>query len=74
MAAERLLTVGEVLDLLQTSRTNLWRLTCSGKLPCVHVGERSIRFRQTDLMSFIDASTRRAGDGAGRQPGRRAAT
>lgn len=59
MAAERLLTASEVLALLRTSRTNLWRLTTSGRLAYVRVGERSIRFREKDVARFIDLATRR---------------
>ncbi len=50
-----LLTYGQVAIQLGVSESKVKRLTYSGDLPAVGVGERSPRVRRDDLAAYIDA-------------------
>lgn len=53
---EKLISVGEVMELLRIGRTALWNLTRSGKLRGTRVGKR-LYFRESELVRFLNAVT-----------------
>jgi excisionase family DNA binding protein len=53
--SEKLLTVRQVAERLQLSRTWTFRLISSGALPSLKLGPRSRRVRESDLDAFIRA-------------------
>lgn len=60
---DRLLTVKVVADRLSLSQRSVCRLSIAGILPHVKIG-RSVRFRESDVVKFLQGRTRR-GAGAG---------
>jgi excisionase family DNA binding protein len=50
----RLLSADEVGELLGVPRTLVYALARRRELPCVHVGERYVRFRPEALESWIE--------------------
>ncbi len=56
-AAGRLLTYGEVAEILGASKRTIWTLVQSGDLPAVRFG-RSVRIDPRDLEAFIAAAKR----------------
>lgn len=50
----RLLTIEDVAGLLQVHVETVRKMKTSGRLPCVHVGESSPRFLETDVRTFIE--------------------
>lgn len=65
----RLLTVNEVTNQLQISRTLVYRLVEQGKLGChrIGTGRGAIRFSQTDIDAFLDSCRVEPGEKA-REP------
>lgn len=62
-APDRLLNWSEVCDLLGIGRTKLWELRQQGHLPEVRMPSatgkrRALRWRQSDVEAFIQASSR----------------
>lgn len=51
--SEKLLTVRQVSERLQLSRTWTWQLITSGQLRSLKLGPRSRRVREADLDAFI---------------------
>lgn len=51
---ERLLTVAEVAEYLQVSESLVYKMVETQRIPCVRIGKKLLRFRQTE----IDASLR----------------
>jgi excisionase family DNA binding protein len=50
-----MMTVGEVADALGISTRQVWRLRCKGDIPePVNIG-RSVRWRRSDVLRWIDA-------------------
>ncbi len=55
MTTLRLLTDRELADLFGCSRASIWRWLKAGKLPApITVGDRSKRWRQSDVERFIE--------------------
>jgi excisionase family DNA binding protein len=55
---EKLLTAGQVAEVLQISRTAAYRLCQSGELPALHFAGRTVRVRLSDLQRFISGEQR----------------
>ncbi|MEN6370423.1 MAG: helix-turn-helix domain-containing protein [Armatimonadota bacterium] len=53
---EELLTPKEVMEMLRIGRTTLHKLVREGKLPAVHIGYRTYRFRSKDVEAFIESA------------------
>jgi len=51
-----LLTGAEVCGLLRIKQTKLYELTARGDLRSIRMGARSIRYRMTDVQSFIESN------------------
>jgi len=51
---ERMLTIKEVADLLQVSRAVINKWVKAEKLQFYRVGEKSLRFRQSDIIDFVN--------------------
>lgn len=49
----KLLRAGEVAEALQVSKTEVYRLLATGKLPGVLIGDRSVRVRPADLEIYL---------------------
>jgi len=63
----RLLTSGEVGEMLVMDSRTVRRMALAGRLPRVELGHRTVRFRLADVLEFIEASTTNespAGNGA----------
>lgn len=50
---ENLLTVKEVMERLKVSRATLYRFIDQGRLNPLKMGEKAVRFRETDIDAFI---------------------
>jgi hypothetical protein len=57
---ELLLTDDEAATLLRMLRARLVRLARAGKVPCVILPDCEVRFRRSDLESWVEARTRPA--------------
>ncbi|HEY3374625.1 MAG TPA: helix-turn-helix domain-containing protein [Candidatus Aquicultor sp.] len=51
---EQLLRAAKAAELLDVSERYVYRLASEGRIPCVKVG-RSVRFRPTDIDTWLDA-------------------
>ena len=56
--ADRLLTASELAVVLAVSRSKLSRLSTSGEIPCVRIGERSVRYRLSDVQEALGMNPR----------------
>ena len=56
LAAPLLLTARDTARALAVCPKTLWTLTRSGRLPCVHVTDRAIRYDAADVRAFIENS------------------
>lgn len=52
-----LLTINEASKLLKVSRRTLYNYIKSGKLPCIKLSNRALRFKETDIMRIISENT-----------------
>lgn len=53
----RLLKISEVSKILGVSKRTVYNYVKEGKLPCVKLSNRALRFRETDLMNLISERT-----------------
>lgn len=53
----RLLKISEVSKILGISKRTVYNYVKEGKLPCVKLSNRALRFRETDLMKLISEKT-----------------
>ncbi|MGB9892741.1 helix-turn-helix transcriptional regulator [Thermodesulfovibrio yellowstonii] len=53
----RLLKISEVSKILGISKRTVYNYVKEGKLPCVKLSNRTLRFRETDLMKLISEKT-----------------
>lgn len=63
----RLLSSGDVAEMLGMDSRTVRRMALAGRFPRVELGHRTIRFRLADVLEFIEASTTNespAGNGA----------
>jgi excisionase family DNA binding protein len=60
--SEKLLTVRQVAERLQLSRTWTWQLITSGQLRSLKLGPRSRRVRESDLDAFIRERAKEAAE------------
>jgi len=51
-----LLTVRDTAHALAVCPKTLWSLTRAGKLPCVRIGKRGIRYDVADVRAFIESA------------------
>lgn len=52
---DRILTTGEVLDLLPYSKVHLWRMVRAGTFPApLQLSERRVGWREADIKAWID--------------------
>jgi excisionase family DNA binding protein len=51
----KLLTVADIADRLSISQSLVYRLASEGKLRCYRVGRGALRFREEDVMEYIDS-------------------
>ena len=51
---DRLLTIKEVSELTRLSVGTLYHLSAERRIPTVHLSQRCIRFRLSDLRRWID--------------------
>lgn len=54
---QRLLTIREVCGILKVSKKTLYRYLKEGKLPCIKLSNRALRFKETDIMRIISENT-----------------
>jgi excisionase family DNA binding protein len=52
-----LLKIEDVCRQLQISRSGVYRLIWSGKLPAVKLGQRTLRFKPEDVRALLETST-----------------
>ena len=55
MDSQKLLTVDQVAEILQVSRTTIYRRIKAEELPAVKLGRRQVRITQEDLEAYIQA-------------------
>lgn len=58
---EELLTVYEVAALLKCSKLTVYGLVSKRKIPCIKISERFLRFRKSDLMSWLGTKSQEVG-------------
>ncbi len=54
---ERLLTVTEVADLLRLSRGSVYHMVSQGRLPCIRLSKRCLRFSREAIAQVIREMT-----------------
>lgn len=54
---EKILTIKEAIVFLRISRTTLWRIRKRIKLPCYNLSDRLIRFKLSEILSFINSKS-----------------
>lgn len=60
---ERLLSVKDVIGIIGISRSGLYGKIASGEFPKpVAIGQRAVRFRETDVQGWIDGLEAKRGD------------
>ena len=59
---ERLLRASQVVQMLATSRTTLWRLAKAGKLQPVPIGD-STKFRESEVRALMESKKHSEGQG-----------
>lgn len=59
---QRLLKIVEVAEILQVSRTTVYRLAQIGELPCVRFAGATVRVRAEDLERYISEHLREAAE------------
>jgi len=55
MTDDRLLTVIEVAALLRLAPGTVYHMVREGRLPCVHLSARCLRFRESEIWQYIAA-------------------
>lgn len=56
IAEPLLLSIRDTARALACCQKTVWQLTKDGKLPCVHLTGRAVRYDQRDVLAFIEAS------------------
>jgi excisionase family DNA binding protein len=56
---EGLLKIGAVAERLGISIPHAYRLAQTGEIPCIRVGEKSVRFDPEDVETYIRSHRRR---------------
>jgi excisionase family DNA binding protein len=51
---ERLLTIQEAATLLSVAVGTLYHMTAQGRIPCIRLSRRCLRFRLSELMKWMD--------------------
>ena len=51
---EELITAGEVAKILKVSKATVYTLAQLGVIPCYRIGERSVRFKLSEVMEYLD--------------------
>jgi excisionase family DNA binding protein len=51
--SDRLLNVREVAELLGLSAGTIYHLVSQRRIPCVRLGARCLRFRESEIQDFI---------------------
>ncbi len=54
---ERLLTVTEVADLLRLSRGSVYHMVSQGRLPCIRLSARCLRFSREAIAQMLSEMT-----------------
>ena len=54
---ERLLTVDEVAELLRLSRGSVYHMVSQGRLPCIRLSKRCLRFSREAIAQVITEMT-----------------
>lgn len=55
MNSKKLLTVTSVANILEVSPSTVYRLIKAEELPAVKIGQRQVRIRQEDLVTYVEA-------------------
>ena len=67
MRQDRLLTRAEVESITTLSRSSLYRKMRSGTFPePIRIGDRAVRWRESEILDFIDSRPRATGEKATR--------
>jgi excisionase family DNA binding protein len=59
---DKLLTVAEAAEVLRLAPGTVYHLLSRHALPCVRLSKRCVRFRQSELESWISSHSEIAGD------------
>ncbi len=51
---DKLLTVSDLAERLNITRTSVYRWVAQGRLPCIRFSKRCIRFRDSEISSVLD--------------------
>ena len=54
---ERLLTVDEVAELLRLSRGSVYHMVSQGRLPCIRLSKRCLRFSREAIAQMLSEMT-----------------
>ncbi len=52
---DRLLTVLQLATLLEVNPVSVYKLAKAGALPCIRFSPRRLRFKETDVMAYIES-------------------
>jgi excisionase family DNA binding protein len=53
----RLMTAGQVAELLAVHKTRVWTMSRRGEIPTVRIGPREVRYRPEDIDAWIARRT-----------------
>lgn len=51
---EKLLTIDEVAQMLQVSRSAIYKNMSAGTIPYLRINKRIVRFRPSDIQAWLD--------------------
>jgi excisionase family DNA binding protein len=51
---EKLLTIAEVADRLGIQKSSAYHWLSQGRLPCIRLSKRCVRFRESDVEKMLD--------------------
>jgi excisionase family DNA binding protein len=57
-AVEKLLTEADVAEILRVKRSAVRRLRRTGQLPCIKLGDNTMRFRPEDVKTLATPASR----------------
>jgi predicted DNA-binding transcriptional regulator AlpA len=52
-AADRLMKITEAAQFLSVAPGSLYHMVSQGRVPCIHLSKRCLRFRMADLQAWI---------------------
>ena len=62
MTSDRLLNVDEVAAILKVAKGTVYHMASEGRLPCVRLSARCLRFRESEIWQYIETMSEHVED------------